>query len=60
MGFISCHITPLVILIALGTDTHTNMVIDNLHRIHFKKPGILVTGWCAPGLKAEAHVNGAC
>ena len=43
MGFISHHITPLVIN-SLGrrythTHTHTRMHTDNPHRIYFKKQG---------------------
>ena len=40
MGFISYHITPLVIY-SLGVDTHmhTNRHTNDPHRTTFKKPG---------------------
>ena len=43
MGFISRHITPLVIN-SLRAVTHTNTHTDDPQRINFKKPG---AGWPA-------------
>ena len=45
MGFISCHITSLVIYrlghacARMHTHTHTHMHANVLHRVNFKKPG---------------------
>ena len=42
---------PLVIN-SLGHG-HTNTYTDDLHRINFKKPGVLACGWHSPGLKIQ-------
>ena len=53
MGFISHHITPLVIN-SFGnghTHTHTHAHTDDPHRINFKKPGARWPMAGTPGLK---------
>ena len=51
MGFISLHITPLVINSLGRGHTHTYTHTEDPHRINFKKPGALVAGWRMLGLK---------
>ena len=45
MGFISCHITPLVIYSLGGghARTHTNTYADDLNRIGWHEPGLKIS-----------------
>ena len=57
MGFISCHITPLIINSIRGGHTHTHKHVNTRtyrrpHRNNFKKPG--ATG--PPGLKLDKYI----
>ena len=54
MGFISRHITPLVINSLVGRHTHANTHThtDDPHRINFKKPGVCQPVAGVPDLKA--------
>ena len=56
MGFVSCHITSLVIYnLKAHTHTHMNMHTNDLQRINFKKPGTPAFGRHASYL--ESFVN---
>ena len=58
MGFISHHITPLVIN-SLGGE-HTLTHTDDLHSINFKKPGGPACDRRTPGLKTAVHKLKLC